>query len=141
MADTIEPVETTDNGADRLLNTESMIKRLLGDIEKFRSDIKEQKDMFDSTFENDAVYAEKLKKESEIKKEKETARQTLLKTSSALAADSKLKELKEELKDTQKSLEGLLKEYQILSGSNQITRDDGAIYEIVTTYKIKKMTV
>jgi len=140
MADTNEPVETTDNGADRLLNTESMIKRLLGDIEKFRSDIKEQKDMFDSTFENDAVYAEKLKKEDEVKKEKEAARQTLLKTSSALAADSKLKELKEELKDTQKSLEGLLKEYQILSGSNQITRDDGEIYEIVTSYKIKKKT-
>lgn len=141
MADTIEPVETTDSSADRLLNTESMIKRLLGDIEKFRSDIKEQKDMFDSTFENDAVYAEKLKKEDEVKKEKEAVRQTLLKTSSALAAGSKLKELKEELKDTQKSLEGLLKEYQILSGSNQITRDDGEIYEIVTSYKIKKMTV
>ena len=127
-----------ENKAERLLNTESMIKRLLGDIDKLKADIREQKDMFDSTFEGDAVYSEKMKKEEEVKKEKEAVRQTLMKTTAALQADAKVKELKDDLKDTQKSLDGLLREYQTLSGSNQIVQEDGQVYEIITTLKLKK---
>ena len=143
MADITTPTEetTSDQKAETLLNTESMIKRYLGDIEKLRQDIREQKDMIDSTFENDASFSEKMKKEEEVKKEKETLKAQLLKSSAVLQADAKLKELKEEMKDTQKSLEGLLKQYQELAGTNQIVRDDGEIYEIITTLKIKKKTI
>ncbi len=138
MADTTTTSMDPSNKAELLLNTESMIKRYLGDMEKLRNDIKEQRDMVDSTFENDAVFSEKMKKEDEVKKEKEALKEQLMKTTAVLQADAKLKELKDELKDTQKSLEGLLKQYQELAGTNQIVRDDGEIFEIVTTFKIKK---
>lgn len=124
--------------ADELLNTESMIKRILGDMESLREKIKKEKDLFDSTFENDAVFSEKQKKEEEAKKEKQALRQTILKTTAALQVDARLKELREELKAASKSLEQLLKKYQEISHSSQITRDDGEIYEIVTSFKLRK---
>lgn len=123
---------------ENLLNLEMAIHRTVNDINKLKDQIKEQKDMYDSTIENDAAYATQAKKEEEVKKITIGLKQQLLKSPAVQDTSEKLKELKDDMKGLQTGLSELLKRYQTVSGLNQITRDDGEIFEIVSTMKLIK---
>lgn len=126
------------NPSESLLNLESAINRTVNDVEKLKTEIKDQKDMYDSAFEQDATYESQLKKEEEVKKAGAVLKQQLSKSPAIAASFEKLKELKDDMKDLQKELSDLLKRYQKTSGTNIITREDGEIYEIVTNLKLIK---
>ena len=132
------PTQSQTQKLESIVNLESMIHRYVNDIGKLKEEIKEQKDMYDSIFEADAAYSTQIQKEEEVKKASTTIKQQLLKTPSAIETSEKLKGMKEEIKDLQTHLSDLLKQYQKASGSNQITREDGEIFEIVSSVKLVK---
>lgn len=126
------------NEGQSLVEVESMILRYISDMEKLRQEIKEQNDMFKSTFEGDATYSKKKEEEEKLKKEVAATKQVLAKTPAAAEAEAKVKELKEDLRSLQGTIEILLNQRQKLTDVNQIIRDDGEVYEVKTKVSLVK---
>lgn len=126
--------------ATHMLDTSSLINRYVTEIDQLKSQLKEQREMVNATFENDASYNELLEKEKQYTKQKNAIKQNLLKQPAAATAVSKVKELREDVKDKQSALSGYLQEYQRLSGTNIIEGEDGEMREIVPVYRLVKRT-
>lgn len=123
------------------LELESMITRNLEEVEKLKAQLKTQKEMYDSTFENDAAFAEQSEKEKELKKAVSAVKQKLVKQPAVVDVSSRMKDIKEEIKDIQDTISGLAEQYEKVSGNNQILKENGDVLEIVKTYKLVKKTV
>ena len=52
-----------------IIEITSIVKRYIGDIEKLKTNIKSQKEMYDSSFENDAKYSEASEKAKQASRE------------------------------------------------------------------------
>lgn len=119
-----------------LLDVESIIKRHLIDIEKLQGEIKDQRAMFEDSFNNDANYKALADKAKEATRPKNAVKQQRLKTPAITELDNKIKSQKEELSDLQQAVSDYLLEYQSLSGSNQFETDNGDVLEIVQVTKL-----
>lgn len=128
--------ETKADGSGSMLNLESIIKRHLLDIQKLQNEYKENRSMFEDSFNNDANYRTLLDKAKEATRLKNAAKQQLLKSPGVQGLADKIKSMKEELSDLQSSLSDYLQEYQRVSGSNQFQTDDGEVLEIVQVTKV-----
>lgn len=126
------------NQGESLLEIESMILRFISDMEKLRGDIREQNDMFKSSYESDSTYSQKKEEADKIKKEVTATKQVLVKSPAAAHAEGKVKELKDELKGMQETLTTLLKQRQKLTENPQILRDNGEVYEVKTKISLVK---
>jgi hypothetical protein len=139
--DDAEPGEVrhaTPNAVTSLLNLESLINGYIVDTEKIQEQMKTQKDMFNDAFNNDAEYSQIMQKVKEINRIKSAAKQRIMKLPNVVEVNNKIREYKEELKDIQEGLSSYLQQYKELSGSNQITRDNGEVVEIVSVTKLVK---
>jgi len=121
-----------------IIEITSIVKRYIGDIEKLKANIKAEKEMYDSSFENDAKYSESSEKAKQAARELHAIKQTVTKQPAVEASVAKLRELKDELKDMQDALSGYLQQYQKISGTNVIEGDDGTLRQIVHIYKLIK---
>lgn len=130
-----------DNDAALLIKIEEMIKTHLSQINTLSEQITEYKGIVDDIFKNDEVFQKhdelakeairvRSKTKSEIMKKPEVADKTV-----------KLRELRSEKKELQEGLSDYLREYQRLSGSNEIEGEDGEVREIVYTAKLVKKSV
>lgn len=126
------------NAATNLINLESLINRHIGDIEKLKEQLKTQKDMFNDSFNNDATYAEHAEKVKELNRQKNAAKQKVLRQPALVAIAERIAELKDDMKDLQEALSSYLKQYQEISKTNQIVGENGEIHEIVTHHKLVK---
>lgn len=128
----------TPNAVSSLMNLESLINGFIVDMEKLQEKMKTQRDMFNDAFNNDAEFNQIMTKVKEINRVKSGAKQRLLKQPNILEVATKMREYKDELKDIQDGLSSYLQQYKELSGSNQITRDNGEVVEIVSITKLVK---
>jgi len=134
-----EIVPTSDGtGAEVLINMESMIKSTITGLDTGKTELKKMKEMLTDTFANDPTYQEHEKLAKEANKIKSKTKSELLKQPAATDLNKKIKELAVELKESQDGLSEYLREYQRLSGSNEIEGDDGEVREIVFTAKLVK---
>lgn len=124
--------------ATLLLRIEEMIKTHLQQIEALSEDITKRKDMLDDIFLNDETYQEHDKVAKEAAKIRSKTKQEILKRPDVADLSNKLKALKSEKKELQTGLSDYLREYQRLSGSNEIEGEDGELREIVYTAKLVK---
>jgi hypothetical protein len=67
---------------------------------------------------------------------KSATKQQIMKRPDVIRIAEKMKGMKEEMKETQATLSDLLQEFQKVSGSNVIEREDGQVLEIVSTSKL-----
>lgn len=130
--------QATANQGESLIEIESMILRYISDMEKLRQDIKDQNDMFRSSYESDTMYSQKKEEADKIKKEVAATKQVLTKSPAAAHAEGKVKELKDELKSMQDTITTLLKQRQKLTENPQILRDNGEVYEVKTKVSLVK---
>ena len=92
--------------------------------------------MLDDIFLNDPTYQEHDKKAKEAVKVKSATRSELLKRTDVADLNNKVKEMKISVKELQEALNEYVREYQRLSGVNEITDDKGNVMEIVYTVKL-----
>ena len=130
--------ENPENNVAAILQLETMINGYLMDLEKLQQQVKEQGQMLKDGLENDAEYAACLEKAKTVNKEKKTIQDKLMQEPSLALLNSKVKDLKEEVKDVQQGLSDYLQQYFQQSGLRQITGTDGEIREIVTHLKLVK---
>lgn len=117
---------------------DGLIKNYLGQIETLKEELKKQKDIYDSSFQSDAVYQEHEEKAKEAAKVKNDTKLQILKQPQIFTLAEKIDEMKLELKDLQTTLSDYLLQYQKISGFNQIEDVNGETLIIVTSAKLVK---
>ena len=124
--------------AELLGNLESSIKEHIASIDTSKTELKKLKEMLSDMFSNDSTYQEHDKAVKEASKIRTKTKLELLKQPAAAQLNNKIKELSSDLKDFQNALSDYLREYQRLSGSNEIEGDDGEVREIVYVARLVK---
>ncbi len=130
--------KATDNGADVLLNLESLIKSHITNIDKLKIEQKKQKEMLEDIFINDPTYKQHLDKAKEAAKVKMTTKAQIMKRSDVYQLSEKIKDIQLQLKEIEGAMSDYLREYARLSGTNEIQGEDGEVREIVYTAKLIK---
>lgn len=124
--------------AELLGNLESSIREHIASIDKSKTELKKLKEMLSDMFANDPTYQEHDKAVKEATKIRVKTKSELLKQPEAAQLHNKIRELSSDLRDLQNALSDYLREYQRLSGSNEIEGDDGEVREIVYVAKLVK---
>ena len=130
--------ETQNDSAQVLLDLESMIKSSISGIDLKKEELKKLNEMTASFLAQDPTYQEHEKLAKEAARIKNATKSQLLKQPSVAQTIVKAKELKAELRETQDGLSDYLREYQRMSGSNEIEDEQGEIREIVYVAKLVK---
>lgn len=133
---TIAP-EATGQVGD-LLSVEKLILSYIIHIDRAQDELKKLNEMLDNILINDPTYKENLDKAKEAARIKLATKQEILKQSEPASLNSKITDLRTQIKELRTSLSNHLQEYQKLSGSNQIESDDGEVREIVYMAKLIK---
>lgn len=126
------------NGAEILMNLESMIKTHITNIDRYKTELKKRKEMLNDTFLNDPTYQEHDKDVKDAAKIRNATKSQLMKQPAAADLSAKVKEMSAELKETQDALSDYLREYMRMSGANEIEGEDGDIRDIVYIAKLVK---
>lgn len=129
--------DTTSN-ASTLLNIESLIKSYLAKLETLKASLKEQKGIFDNSFESDTVYHENAEKAKEAAMVKNSTKQQILKEPTLMELSEKIDDLRLEIKDAEETLSDYLIQYQKETGFNQIETDNGETMIIVNKARLVK---
>ncbi len=140
QVDEAPPTVNSGNEAELLLRIEEMVKTHITQIDNLQEEITKRKEMVDDIFGNDETYQEHDKIAKEAAKIRSGTKAQIMKRPDVADLTSKLKELKSEQSDLKTGLSDYLREYQRLSGSNEIEGDDGEMREIVYTAKLVKRT-
>ena len=126
------------NEADVLLEIEQMIKTNMSGTDKRKVELKKLREMIDSVLQNDETYREHAEKAKEANKVKSATKQQILKDPQNADVVKKANELSAEIKEMNDALSDYLREYQRMSGNNEIEGDDGEVREIVYVAKLVK---
>lgn len=139
MDDTqIQTEPQVNDSAEVLMNLESLIKNSITGIDRKKNELRKLNEMVTSFLSQDPTYQEHEKLAKEAGKVKNATKSQLLKQPSVADTMQKMKELKKELKETEDGMSDYLREYQRMSGSNEIQDDNGEVREIVYIAKLLK---
>ncbi len=130
--------ETSGNDAVLLTRIEEMIKTHLSQIGGLQEEITKHLDMVNDILANDETYQEHDKLAKEAARIKSNTKKEIMKRVDVADFANKLKSLKSEQKELREGLSDYLREYQRLSGSNEIEGEDGELREIVFVAKLVK---
>lgn len=128
------------NGAATMLNLEELIKNHIDAIEKLRIEVKQQKEMYEDSFNNNPTYREHVEKVKEATKGRSQVRQQIAKQPSVAILDQKIKDLRFDMKEKNQTLSDLLADYKEQTGATQIETRSGQVLEIVSTAKLVRRT-
>lgn len=143
MDDQKVQVATESAGSDAVLLTriEEMIKTHLSQIAALQEEITKYRDMINDVLANDETYQEHDKAAKEAARIRSNTKKEVMKRPDVADLANKLKALKSEQGELKTGLSDYLREYQRLSGSNQIEGEDGEVRDIVFTAKLVKRSV
>jgi hypothetical protein len=130
--------EAATGDAGLLLRIEEMIKTHISQMDTLQEQITKLKEMVDDIFVNDGTFQEHDKIAKEAVKVRSATKSQINKRPDVSDLNNKLRELKSEKVELQTGLSDYLREYQRLSGSNEIEGDDGQYREIVMSARLVK---
>ncbi len=123
-----------------LLQVESAIKTRIAQIERIRDEAKPLKEMLETFLANDESYIQLSEVAKEAGKKKNARKKDLLKTENGQQLVDKLNQLKDHKNEFQESLSYFLREFQRLTGANEIEGEDGELRQIVYSAKLVRKT-
>ena len=126
------------NGGMVIIELEGSIKGHLSAIDRLSEELKKHREMLEDIFTNDSTYQQHSEQAKEATKIKTKTKQQILKQPHVADISNKVKDMRSELKELKEALSDYLREYQRLSGVNEIEGDDGEIREIVYVAKLVK---
>lgn len=119
-----------------LIKIEEMIKTHLSQIDTLQEEITKHKEMLDDIFGNDNLYQEHDKVAKEAAKIRSATKAQIMKRPNVADLANKLKDLKTEQGELKDGLSDYLREFQRLSGLNEIEDDKGELMEIIYVPKL-----
>lgn len=130
--------DITNKQTEEFLNLESLIRSYLTKIEGLRKDLKQNKEIYDDSFNGDAVYNEQAEKAKEAAKVKSSTKMEILKRPELAEVSSKIDELRAEIKEAEEILSDYLLQFQKSTGLNEIETNEGETMIIVTKARLVK---
>lgn len=124
--------------AKLILNLENLIKNNNIQVTKLSAELAEARDMLKDAFENDATYKEHADAAKEANKVKSATKAQILRQPQVAGLAAKVKSLTSEVKELKDGMSDYLKEFNRLSGINEIEGEDGELMEIVYVAKLVK---
>lgn len=131
-----EKAKAPENDAVLLLKIEEMIKTHMSQIDSLQEEITKYRDMFNDIFINDETFQEHDKVAKEASRIRSNTKKQIMKRGDVADMFNKLQDFRLEQKELQEGLSDYLREYQRLSGSNEIEGEDGEIREIIYVAKL-----
>ena len=128
------PTNTTDSVT--LLSVESLITRHNSQLSSLKKEMNQFKGRLESILDSSDDYRQKLEAAKIAAKEKNAIKSELMKNPETQEIVKKLKDGRDQMSELKQALSDYLKQYQQLSGSNQIEGPDGVIREIVYTARL-----
>lgn len=135
---TLPTTTSDDSQASVLLNLEQLIKNHISSIDRTSEELKKQKGILDDIFANDPTYKQHSEQAKEATKIKSATKAQIMKQPQVAELSEKVKNMRQDIKEMQEALSDYLKEYQRISGVNEIEGDDGEVREIVYTARLIK---
>lgn len=139
--DSQEETSTVDNPekkAEMILRLDQLIKGYLVDIKKMKEKMREQKEIVNNSFQNDAEYQEVDKQVRELNKKKLDIKQRILNQKENVHMREEMASINDEIKEAQTALSDYLKEYERLTQATEFETDDGELFQILHDVKLKK---
>lgn len=127
---------STVNAAAAMLNLEELIKNHIDSLDKLRNEMKEQREMYEDSFNNNPTYREHQEKVKEATKGRSQVRQQIAKQPSVAVLDQKIKDMRFDIKEKQQTLSDLLADYKEQTGATSIETRNGQVLEIVSTARL-----
>lgn len=124
--------------AAALLSLEELIKNHIESLEKLKVELRQQREMFEDSFNNNPTYHEHMEKVNEVTKAKNSVRQEILKQPSVAMLSQKVKDLRFDMNEKGKTLSDLLQDFKEQTGATQIETRDGKVLQIISTSKLVK---
>ncbi len=126
------------NNAQDFLNLAELINNHIESIDKLKEELKNTREMYEDSFNNDPTYKENLEKVKDVTKAKNTVRQQIAKQPSVATLEQKVKDLRFDINESSKTLSDLLQDYKEQTGATEIETRNGQILEIVSTSRLVK---
>src|SRR5664279_135619 len=136
-AESIPSTATVDQ-ATVMLSLEELINNHIDSIDNLRHEIKENREMFEDSFNNNPTYREITEQVKDVVKKKNQARSQIAKEPSVAQLNQKIKDLRFDLSENVKTLSDLLQDYKEQTGATQIETRSGQTMEIVSLLKLVK---
>lgn len=124
--------------AKLVLNLENLIKNNNIQVTKLSGELAQARDMLKDAFENDATYKEHADIAKEANKVKSATKVQIMRQPQVAGLATKVKSLTSEVKELKEGMSDYLKEFNRLSGINEIEGEDGELLEIVYVAKLVK---
>ena len=124
--------------AESLIAIEGLIKNRLQQIEVLTSEMRSLKEMFDDYLINDPKYSEAKEAAKEATKAKTVAKKEAVSQPEAESIVAKLKDAREQLKDLRDTFSASLRDYERLSGTDQIEIEPGDVRKILYKARLVK---
>ncbi|MFH0936982.1 MAG: hypothetical protein V1808_01670 [Candidatus Daviesbacteria bacterium] len=124
--------------ANVIINMESMIKTLITSIDNLTEELGKHQDMLDDILNNDSTFKEHFEQAKQAAKIKSVTKQQILKQPQAADLANKVRTMRSEIKEQKASLSDYLREFQRMSGINEIEGEDGELRQIVYVAKLVK---
>lgn len=124
------------NGAAGLLSLEELIKNHIDSIDKLKEELKQAREMFEDSFNNNPTYKEHVDKVKDVQKAKNSVRQQIAKQPSVAALEQKVKDIRFDISEQGKTLSDLLQDYKEQTGATSIETNNGQVLEIVSTSRL-----
>ena len=123
---------------DVIINVENLIKSHLSQIDLLKVEMKKNREMMEDVLNNDTVYKDHNEKAKEANKLKSKTKGQIMQQPNMMALSVKVKDTRIQIKELEKALSEYLREFQRLTGANEIEGEDGEVREIVYTAKLVK---
>lgn len=130
--------QSQNNDSTILLSLEQLIKSHITRIDKLKDELKKHKEMLNSILDNDSTYKEHSQKAKEAARIKSKTKQEILKQPQVAQINEKVKNSRFESKELSQALSDYLREYQKMTGVNEIEGEDGEVREIIYTARLIK---
>jgi hypothetical protein len=132
------PEQSIPNASDTSVITdlESLIKSHITGIDNRKIELKKLREMTNDALLNDKTYQDQDKTAKEAAKIKNATKSQILKMPQNQSIVAKSHEMAAEIKEMDEALSEYLREYQRISGSNEIETDNGDVREIIYIAKL-----
>lgn len=127
---------TTPNQANVIIELENMVKSHLSSIDKIESEYSKHKGMLEDIFNNDPTFKTHAENAKEANRIKSKTKSEIMKQPQVADLAEKVKGMKQEMNELQSALSDYLREYQKMSGVNEIEGEDGEVREIIYVAKL-----
>jgi hypothetical protein len=129
---------TPEGGAEVITNLDNLIKTHVTRIDNLKVEAKKFKEMLDDALANDSTYKLHDDEAKKAAKVKSATKAQILQQPGVAATAEKVKSSRAEIKELEAALSDYLREYQRLTGVNEIEGADGEVREIIYVAKLVK---